>query len=167
MAGGACATSVPAEAPQLIRLTGRDDSEPVVDGEDFVGVQEIDLAYGLGGTFSNDPVNVQTHRFPRAWIEAITATPAAMLTFARGRGDSMQPTIQDSDMVLIDRSQKTIREWDAVWALTIGEMAMIKRVRVRGDRVHILSDNDRVPPEDVFHEEVNVVGRVIFIGRKL
>lgn len=79
----------------------------------------------------------------------------------------MQPTIQDGDMVLIDRSQRTIREQDAIWALTIGDFAMIKRVRAGGERVRILSDNERVPPDDVFHEEINVVGRVIFIGRRL
>lgn len=135
--------------------------------DDTVGVQEIDLAYGLGGTFSTDMVEVQTHKFPKAWIENITSTPPSMLTFARGRGDSMQPTVQDGDMVLIDRSQRTVREWDAIWAMTVGEMAMIKRVRVRGEVVYILSDNERVPTEEVHHEEVNVVGRVIFIGRMI
>jgi phage repressor protein C with HTH and peptisase S24 domain len=135
--------------------------------EDFVEVQEIDLAYGMGTTFSDGPIGTQMLRFPRSWIEAITSTPPVMLTIARGRGDSMQPTIQDGDMVLIDRSQRTIREQDAIWALTIGDFAMIKRVRAGGERIKILSDNDRVPPDDVYHEEVNVVGRVIFIGRRL
>lgn len=135
--------------------------------EDFVEVLEIDLAYGLGNTFSDGPIGTQMLRFPRSWIEAITSTSPKMLTIARGRGDSMQPTIQDGDMVLIDRSQRTIREQDAIWALTIGDFAMIKRVRAGGERVKILSDNARVPPDDVFHEEVNVVGRVIFIGRRI
>lgn len=137
------------------------------DALDLVEVGEIDLAYGLGGTYSDGPILSQTLHFPRSWIESITTTPAAMLTIARGRGDSMQPTIQDGDMVLIDRSQRTIREQDAIWALTIGDFAMIKRVRAGGERVRILSDNDRVPPDEVFHEEINVVGRVVFIGRRL
>lgn len=134
---------------------------------DLVTVQEIDLAYGLGGTFSDGPVEIQTLYFPRGWIEAITSTTPAMLTIARGRGDSMQPTIQDGDMVMIDRSQRVIREQDAIWALTIGDFAMIKRVRAGGERIRILSDNASVPPDEVFHEEINVVGRVIFIGRRL
>jgi phage repressor protein C with HTH and peptisase S24 domain len=134
---------------------------------DLVAIGEVDLAYGLGGTFTDGPVEVQTHHFPRAWVESITRTPPSMLTFARGRGDSMQPTLQDGDMVLIDRAQRTVREQDAIWALTVGDIAMIKRVRVRGETVHILSDNDRVPPDLAHFEEVNVVGRVIFIGRKV
>ncbi len=137
------------------------------DELDLVEVHEIDLAYGLGGTYSDVGVESQVLHFPRAWLEGITRTPPAMLTFARGRGDSMQPTLQDGDIVLIDRSVRTIREQDAIWALTLGDIAMIKRVRVKNDRVSLLSDNERIPPDEVHHEEVNVVGRVIFIGRRI
>lgn len=134
---------------------------------DLVSVSEIDLAYGLGGTYSDVPIESQVLHFPRTWLESITITPPALLTFARGRGDSMQPTLQDGDIVLIDRSVRTIREQDAIWALTLGDIAMIKRVRVKGERVSLLSDNDRIPPDEVHHEEVNVVGRVVFIGRRI
>lgn len=137
------------------------------DGLDLVKVDEIDLAYGLGGTFSDVPVETQSLHFPRTWLESITKTPPALLTFARGRGDSMMPTLMDNDIVLIDRSQRTVREQDAVWALTVGDIAMIKRLRVRGERVSILSDNDRVPPGEAHPDEINIVGRVVFIGRRL
>lgn len=135
--------------------------------DDFVEIGEVDLAYGLGAAFTDSPVDLVVHRFPRTWMESITTTHPSLLTIARGRGDSMQPTIQDGDMVLIDRSQRTIREQDAIWAMAIGEFAMIKRVRSRGERIAILSDNDRVPTEEVHHQEINVVGRVIFIGRRV
>ena len=150
------------------RITLRKALEANLASQDveLVEVEEIDFSYGLGGTFSDDQVEVRKHQFPRAWIEAITRTPPAMLTFARGRGDSMMPTITDGDMILIDRSIRTVREQDALWALTIGEIAMVKRVRSRGERVLILSDNDRVPADDVHHEEINIIGRVIFIGRR-
>ncbi|WP_264943939.1 XRE family transcriptional regulator [Sphingomonas canadensis] len=134
---------------------------------DLVQVHEIDLAYGLGGTYSDGPIEAEVLHFPRTWLRSITKTPPAMLTFARGKGDSMEPTLQDGDIVLIDRSVQTIREQDAIWALTNGDIAMIKRVRVKGDRVTILSDNDRVPDDDFHHEEINVVGRVVFIGRRI
>lgn len=134
---------------------------------DLVTVREIDMAYGMGGTYSDVGVESQVLHFPRSWMETITRTPAEMLVFARGKGDSMQPTVQDGDIVLIDRSIRTIREQDAIWALTIGDIAMIKRVRIKGERVAILSDNDRVSPDEVHHEEINVVGRVVFIGRRI
>jgi len=144
-------------------LLGPDSGSPL----DLVTVNEIDLAYGLGGTYSDLPIESQVLHFPRTWLESITLTPPAMLTFARGRGDSMMPTLSDGDMVLIDRSQRTVREQDAIWALTIGDIAMVKRLRVRGETVSILSDNDRVPPDECHHEEINVVGRVVFIGKRI
>ena len=60
---------------------------------DLVPISEIDLAYGLGGTFSDGPVETQVLHFPRLWLESITRSPPAQLTFARGRGDSMLPTL--------------------------------------------------------------------------
>ncbi|WP_232479583.1 S24 family peptidase [Sphingomonas sp. TX0522] len=148
-------------------LTGRRTDGSDSGTGDIVEVEEIDLAYGLGGTFADGLVEITRHRFPLAFIQSITSTPPAMLTIARGRGDSMMPTLMDGDMVLIDRSQRTVREQDAIWAFTVGDIAMIKRVRVRGEKVLILSDNDRVPSDEAHHEEVRVVGRVIFIGRKV
>lgn len=142
-------------------------SPDAVERFDLVEVYEIDLAYGLGGTFSDGPVETQVLHFPRAWLESITKTPPSQLTFARGRGDSMMPTLLDGDIVLIDRSQRTVREQDAIWAFTVGDIAMIKRLRVRNERVHILSDNDRVPADEAHPDEVNVVGRVVFIGRRI
>ena len=149
-------------------LTGRDDgAAPASDLLDLVPVVEIDLAFGLGGAFADGPLVVETLHFPRTWLQSITRTAPEMLTFARGRGDSMQPTLQDGDIVLIDRSVRSVREQDALWAMTIGDIAMIKRIRVRGEEVTILSDNDRVPEDHAHVEEVNIVGRIVFIGRRV
>jgi transcriptional regulator with XRE-family HTH domain len=136
------------------------------DDLDLVTVDEIDLDFGLGGTFSNLPVVARPQLFPRLWIEAITATSPSLLTFTRGKGDSMQPTINDGDLVLIDRSKVEVREQDAFWALAIGEVVMIKRLRIKGEKVIILSDNERVPPDDAQLDEVHIIGRVIFVGQR-
>lgn len=133
---------------------------------DLVPIAEIDQDYGLGGTFADGHVEVQIHHFPRAWVESITPSPASMLTIARGKGDSMDPTIRDRDMVIIDRSRRKIDEADAIWALTVGDIGMIKRLRLRGSMVVIQSDNDRVSDETVHADEINIVGRIVFIGRR-
>ncbi|WP_294266442.1 S24 family peptidase [uncultured Sphingomonas sp.] len=140
--------------------------QDIAEHLDLVEVVSIDANYGMGGTFLGSEVEEKVLHFPRAFIESITLSPPASLTWARGRGDSMFPTIGDGDLVLIDRSNRTPREQDALWALTVGEMAMIKRLRVRGETVTILSDNDRVPPDQAHADEVNIVGRVIFVGRR-
>ena len=135
--------------------------------EGLVKVEEVDLAYGMGAAFTHDAVSVRSHLVPLALLETITSTPPSKLTIARGMGDSMMPTLHDGDMVIIDRSQRTVRDQDAIWALTVGDIAMIKRLRVKADRVLLLSDNDRVPPDEATPDEINIVGRVIFIGRRI
>lgn len=134
---------------------------------ELVDLAEVDLAYGLGGSYADGELEVTTHRFPQALLQKLTRTPAGEVTLASGRGDSMEPTIHDGDWLMIDRSQRSVREQDALWALTVGEIAMVKRLRVFGERVILLSDNDRVPAAEYHHEEVNIVGRVFFIGRRV
>lgn len=142
-------------------------SQAAADLLDLVGVASVDMAYGMGLTYADDHVDVEIMHFPRAWIESLTTTAPQDLAWARGRGNSMSPTIEDNDLVLIDRSDRAVRDQDAIWAFTIGDVAMMKRLRVRGENVTILSDNDRVPPDHAHPEEINIVGRVSHIVRRL
>lgn len=142
------------------------EKDIAVEQLDLVAIQSIDLAYGMGISFTDVPIEIDVLHFPKAWIETITSSPPALLTWGRGRGDSMMPTINDHDLVLLDRSQTTIREQDAIWAFTEGDTGSIKRLRLRNDRVTILSDNPAVPPDDVHIAEIRIVGRVIFVGRR-
>lgn len=134
---------------------------------DLVGIEQIDLAFGLGATFADGPIGAELMHFPRQWVDAITSSPPALLTWTRGRGDSMFPTINDGDLILLDRSQRRVTEQDALWAFTVGDLAAIKRLRIKGDRVVILSDNPTVPPDEEPIDEVNIVARVAFVGRKI
>ena len=141
----------------------------IADQLDLVTIDEIDLAFGLGETFTDQiPVEITPRRFPRAWLAGLTDAPPSLLVFARGRGDSMMPTLLDGDIVLIDKSQTDFRQQDVLWALTMGDAAMIKRLRVRpSGRIAILSDNATVPQDEVDSSDIRIVGRVVFIGRRM
>lgn len=134
---------------------------------DLVAVASVDMAYGMGLTFADGYVDVDVIHFPRTWLESLTTTAPQDLAWARGRGNSMSPTIEDNDLVLIDRSDRAVRDQDAIWAFTIGDVAMMKRLRVRGENVTILSDNQNVPPDHAHPEEINIVGRVSHIVRRI
>jgi len=136
------------------------------DGIDTVDIQNIDQAYGLGAAFTQGHVETEVLPFPKVWVDSITSTNPAFLTWTRGRGDSMAPTIHDGDLVLLDRSQREVKEQDALWAYTIGETGSIKRLRVKGDRYVIMSDNTLIPPDEEPIDFVNIVARVIFVGAK-
>lgn len=136
------------------------------DEIDMVGIQHADLDLGLGAVFIDSHVDVEVLQFPRKWVQTITYSPAELLTWARGKGDSMSPTIADGDIVMIDRSQRDVREQDAIWAFTVGDVGSIKRLRVKGDRYVILSDNPAVPADEEPQDFVRIVGRVVFVGAK-
>ncbi|MCG7348202.1 LexA family transcriptional regulator [Sphingomonas sp. ACRSK] len=148
------------KTPAVLQVPENDDIKTV-------GIQHIDLAFGLGATFADSPVEVQVLQFPQEWVQTITLSPAELLTWTRGRGDSMLPTIDDGDLVLLDRSQREVKEQDALWAYTIGDIAAIKRLRVKGDRYQIFSDNPAVAPDEEPIDFVNIVARVVFVGKRL
>ena len=133
-----------------------------------VEIKEIDLAYGMGACFLDVPVATESRHFSLAWVRLYTNSSPDKLFFARGIGDSMAPTLLDSDMVLIDTAQQTPRMGDQIWAIAYGQIGMIKRLRPMPDgSVKILSDNDRVPPEIAVDGEMHIIGRVVAVVRKL
>jgi len=138
------------------------------DGND-VEIQEWDVAYGMGGgSYLDLPVTGTTHTFSREWLLAYTRADPAKIFLARGVGDSMVPTLYDSDTVIIDTSEREVRVGDKIWAVVYGTTGYIKRIRPMPDgSVKMLSDNPSVPPENVYDGELSIVGRVVAVVRKL
>ena len=139
----------------------------IADQLDLVQINEVSLDYGMGGSYLDAAVELTPRYFPTVWLRSVTDTPPEALFFARGRGDSMQPTLLDGDMVLIDRSERQVREQDRIWAIAYGEIGSIKRVRISGGGVKVLSDNPSVREEVLAPDEVTIIGRVVWIGRKI
>jgi phage repressor protein C with HTH and peptisase S24 domain len=159
-------------------LTGESDDPgnfalpaPAPTNDNLVEIAEIDLAYGMGASFLDEDdgaVVANTMPFPREWLRNFTRSPADQLFFARGAGDSMMPTIHDSDIVLIDRSQATPKMADQIWAFAFGGVGMIKRLRPRPDgSVAILSDNTAVPADRAVDGELHIIGRVVAVQKKV
>jgi phage repressor protein C with HTH and peptisase S24 domain len=134
---------------------------------DLVEVQELDLKFGMGATDLEIPVTSSTRHFSRTWIRQYTNASAEHLYFAQGIGDSMAPTIHDSDLILVDSSERSIRIGDKIWACSYSGQGMIKRLRNKGEGVQILSDNPLVPPDMAYDGELHILGRVVGIFRKM
>lgn len=137
--------------------------------DSLMHINEVDLAYGMGGTFIDDLSATEVVRpLPAEWVRQFTKAPAEQLFICRGIGDSMFPTLLDSDMLLVDTSQQRIKQSDRVWVLTIGEVGMVKRLRARADGNYtVLSDNEHVPDMEAVDGEMAVIGRVVAVIRKM
>jgi phage repressor protein C with HTH and peptisase S24 domain len=137
----------------------------------MVDVRQIDLRFGLGGVIMDSEIvedQAETMSFPIAWLRMITTSPTDMLYWARGMGNSMEPAIGDGDVILIDRSQFDVGFGDLYWAISYGQIGMIKRLRPMPDGgVKILSDNPAVTPETAYDGELHVFGRVVAVVKRL
>ncbi len=141
--------------------------ESLAEQLDLVEVAEIDLRFGMGATDLEVPVTKQVRHFSRDWLRQYTGAKPEDVYFAQGAGDSMMPTIMDSDLLLIDTSQQTMVLADKIWAVAYCGSGMIKRLRQVPDGVKILSDNQAVPPEVAYDGELHILGRVVGIVRKM
>lgn len=139
-----------------------------VSDPDMVEIAEIDLRYGLGGTYLDSPVIESKRAFSRALLRHFTRSAPENLFWTLGDGDSMEPTIRSGELILIDRSQVSPRMGDGIWAFAWGDVGMIKRLRPLPDgTVEIHSDNQLVRPALATDGELHVIGRVVAVVRKL
>lgn len=134
---------------------------------DLVQVQEIDLRFGMGSTDLEVPVTKQVRHFSRDWLRQYTSANPDAVYFAQGIGDSMMPTIHDSDLLLIDTSDNTMRLADQIWAVAHHGAGKVKRLRPTREGVEIHSDNPLVRPETAYDNELHILGRLVGIVRKM
>jgi phage repressor protein C with HTH and peptisase S24 domain len=128
---------------------------------DLVEIDEVDLRYGMGASDVSGHVEPAKRVFSREWLRNFTDARPGQLYWAIGQGDSMEPTISSGDLILVDRSQDTMFDRDLIWACTVGDFGMIKRLRPTRDGVTIMSDNPSVTDDFAADGELTIIGRVI------
>ena len=144
------------------------DAATMADELGVTRVREIEIEYGMGGgSFLEEYNEERWASFDSSWLEGVTRSPVDKLFVARGVGDSMMPTLMDSDTLLVDRGQCRIQQQDRIWALAYGEVGMIKRLRrLPHGRVLVMSDNDNVSDFEALDSELAIIGRIVWIGRR-
>lgn len=85
-------------------------------------------------------------------------------------GDSMSPTLNEGDMVMVDTSQTSQVVSGKIYMLRIGDELMMKRLENRPNNILLLqSDNPRYSPIELnTHEEndVEIFGRMVWSCRE-
>jgi phage repressor protein C with HTH and peptisase S24 domain len=112
-------------------------------------------------------------RVTKNWVSKTLSgvTRITNLRFIHAIGDSMHPTFNDGDILLVDTGVNTVTS-DSVYVLDAHNRLFIKRVRGRMDGTfEISSDNPSVKTVDILNgnNEVDVKGRVVWVwnGRKV
>jgi phage repressor protein C with HTH and peptisase S24 domain len=91
------------------------------------------------------------------------------VSLIRVEGDSMQPTLNDGDDIMVDKGAALKPLRDGIHVIRIDGVLMVKRLApAPGGRLSVLSDNPAYPSWlDRDPAEVQVVGRVVWVGRRL
>ena len=117
------------------------------------------------GTVVMDEADVTPVRIGKEVIKDIwkVSTPEVLKLF-KASGDSMETTIEDGNILLVDTSRTDYHN-GGIYVLTINNDWFVKRLRLKinGD-LEIISDNPKYDPEILKPNtdiEINVVGRVI------
>ncbi|MBL8506023.1 MAG: helix-turn-helix transcriptional regulator [Methylobacillus glycogenes] len=159
-------------------VTSARSNEVTID--DYFGIDILCIpllnacgSMGLGNEAPDEELVIDVLRLSKNWVDQnVGATVKTKdLAFIHAIGDSMMPTFNDGDILLVDTGAKAVTE-DKIFVLAAHNRLFIKRVRQRlnGD-FEISSDNPAVKTVDVLNgdHEVQVCGRVVWVwnGKKV
>lgn len=139
-------------------------------GGDVVRLPMFDVQASAGPGARNDaPRIVEKLPFSKSLLDQLSIREGKAHVI-RARGDSMEPTISDGAIVLIDTSYTRVKD-DGIYALVIGDDVRIKRV-AKGwqGALQLLSDNDRYQMEQLSPpdaEGLQVAGKVVWAGGEI
>ncbi len=128
---------------------------------------------GPGTEIQHDDVLVGHIALSEQWVaRRLKPTSPTALRFIHAYGDSMHPTFEDGDVLLVDTGMRDPKAIDGVYVMAANDRVYIKRVRQRMDGVvEISSDNPTVKTVDVLNGDhrIDILGRVVWCwnGRKL
>lgn len=133
---------------------------------DSIELDYIHITPSCGrGTVVLDEADVTPVRIGKEVIKDIwkVSSPEVLKLF-KASGDSMETTIEDGNILLVDTSRTDYHN-GGIYVLTINNDWFVKRLRLKinGD-LEIISDNPKYEPEVLRPNtdiEINVVGRVI------
>ena len=156
---------------KLLKLdTGQLLNAPIVaDNGDVVPILKLDLSLSMGpGTVIDDYVEAEPVSFDLAFIRAITRSPSDRLRLVTGIGDSMYPTLNGGDAIMIDTTDRALARQDGIYWINLYGAAGIKRLRTVGHgRIMVKSDNPTVDDQEVDAGDLRIEGRAIWVARGL
>jgi phage repressor protein C with HTH and peptisase S24 domain len=151
-------------------MLGGPGQEPA-GARDMVTVQRRAVRASAGaGAVADDQRMAPFFAFDPIWLRALTASPSEQLTMIRVEGDSMAPTLNAGDDILVDHADPCDGLRDGIYVLRVDDALLVKRLAIHpfGGRVTVQSDNPNYPDwPDRGLSELDCIGRVIWAGRRI
>ena len=135
---------------------------------DFAYVGRYDIkAPGARGEALRSEQFVDYLAFKKDWVRSRLNADPRSLVLIEAVGDSMAPTLEDSDLLLVDLSEPRFQR-DGIYVLRREHELTVKRIQRRPDGAfNIISDNHVYESSVVASESVHILGRVIWAAGRL
>ncbi len=160
------------ESPLQLLSDNKQESRifPRFDGPAIIPRLRVEASAGHGALAGSEE-DTRTISFDRQWLKELGLSPEN-LSIIDVKGESMAPTLDNGDTIMVDSSDAAERLRDGIYVLRLDEALMVKRVALSPRRgqggLTISSDNPHYPSwADVNPSLVDFVGRVVWSCRRL
>lgn len=151
------------EGPAAQRATRRS-----IEHDDFAYVSRYDVREpsARGAPLRSGQV-VDYLAFKKEWVRSRLNVDPRNLLLIEAVGDSMAPTLEESDLLLVDLREPRFRH-DGIYVLRRENELEVKRLQRRPDgTLNIISDNPAYEPSIVASDSIHIIGRVIWAAGRL
>jgi phage repressor protein C with HTH and peptisase S24 domain len=146
-------------------FVGATSGAPVPDPRDYVLLPKRPESAAAGAETPSPVGGAEFIAFRREWIRSELAIEPDRLTMETAVGESMLPTIQEGDLLLVDTTEDRARSF-GVYVVEIAGERLVKRVQPKLDgSLTLISDNAAYEPEHVAPAQagsIRVIGRVLW-----
>lgn len=157
-----------AKAPATIAKSVSSPGIQIVsDPGEHITIPRLDVSASMGAGLARTVTDevVEQISVHREWLRRnVNATAPGNLALLDAKGDSMEGTFSDGDLLLVDRGISEVKV-DAVYVLALDDELFIKRLQRRPDGTMLmLSDNPKYPPYELKNGDLStfqVLGRVL------
>jgi phage repressor protein C with HTH and peptisase S24 domain len=162
-------TGAAAEPSAVYRLNFKAQNKQIDSSEfELVPFFDVEAAAGAGSQV-NSELQTSEMAFRRDWLSSkgLQADKCALI---KARGDSMEQTIYDGDLLLVDTRIHSIKD-DALYIIESDNHLIVKRIQQTLDgSLMIISDNPRYEKQIIEPKrakELKIVGRVRWYGHEI
>lgn len=136
-------------------------------GEEFIRVPKVVARLSAGGgSFETDSMVEGYYAFRGEWLHS--RGRAEEMVLMQVVGNSMEPEIQEGDLVLVDQSRTDVLA-GGIYAVGVEDTVLVKRVEKLPGQLVLHSDNTDYLPVRLAGDEldsVRIIGRVVWACRE-
>lgn len=150
-------------------LGGPPESEQAPGGLVSVKRHPVRVSAGPGAVVTEE-LGKPYFAFDERWLKGLTGSRPPSLSIVQVEGDSMAPTLNAGDEILVDLGDGIEHLRDGIYVLRIDDAVVVKRLALNpmGSRATVQSDNPAYPDwPNCNLDDIKPIGRVIWAGRRI